>query len=121
MNPRKNILLGKCKWKSDLNAADTIATLRSRADFIPGYSARHHALFVKIDELAAAIKIQKDSGGKVTVFEVHGRVGSFDGRIAGFSGLSDDIPMASQCGERHELGGTIMRAHVRMRARLAMR
>ena len=58
---------------------------------------------------------------KVTVFEVHGRVGSFDGRIAGFSGLSDDIPIASQCGERHELGGTIMRAHVRMRARLAMR
>lgn len=62
-----------------------------------------------------------DSGGKVTVFEVHGRVGSFDGRIAGFSGLSDDIPIASQCGERHELGGTIMRAHVRMRARLVMR
>lgn len=52
----KRILLGECKWKNDLNVADTIATLRSRADLIPGYPERHYALFVKTDELASAAR-----------------------------------------------------------------
>lgn len=50
----KRILLGECKWKNDLNIAGTIATLRSRADLIPGYPEKHYALFVKTDKLAAA-------------------------------------------------------------------
>ena len=57
----KRILLGECKWKNDLNIADTIATLRSRADLIPGYSERHYALFVKTDELASAARERHES------------------------------------------------------------
>ena len=57
----KRILLGECKWKNDLNIAGTIATLRSRADLIPGYSERHYALFVKTDELAATARERHES------------------------------------------------------------
>lgn len=61
----KRILLGECKWKNDLNIADTVATLRSRADLIPRYSPRyserHYALFVKTDELASAARERHES------------------------------------------------------------
>lgn len=57
----KRILLGECKWKNDLNIAGTIATLRSRADLIPGYPEKHYALFVKTDKLAAAARERHES------------------------------------------------------------
>ena len=56
------ILLAECKWKNDLNVAETIATLRSRANLIPGYEKHHFALFVKTDELASIARRQR--GGK---------------------------------------------------------
>lgn len=59
--------------------------------------------------------------GKIAVFKTNRGIGAFHGFIAGFGGPPDDVLIAGQCGERHELGGTIMRAHVRMRARLVMR
>lgn len=46
-------MLGECKWRGDLNVAQTIATLRARADLGKGYADRHSALFLKTDELAA--------------------------------------------------------------------
>ena len=48
----REILVGECKWRSSLNIADTIATLRSRAGLVRGYDRHHLALFVKTDELA---------------------------------------------------------------------
>lgn len=41
---------------SHQNIVGTIATLRSHADLIPGYSEKHYARFVKTDELAAAAR-----------------------------------------------------------------
>lgn len=51
-----SILLGECKWRSQLDVTETIQTLRSRAGLMSDYSdqhaKRHFALFVKTDELA---------------------------------------------------------------------
>lgn len=57
----KRVLLGECKWKNDLNIADTIATLRSHANLIPGYSEKHYARFIKTDKLAAAARERHES------------------------------------------------------------
>ncbi|NMN02454.1 ATP-binding protein [Bifidobacterium panos] len=53
------ILLAECKWKNDLNVSETIATLRSRANLIPGYEKHHFALFVKTDGLASIARRQR--------------------------------------------------------------
>ncbi|MCH3973473.1 DUF234 domain-containing protein [Bifidobacterium tibiigranuli] len=55
-----SILLGECKWRSQLDVTETIQTLRSRAGLMSDYSdqhaKRHFALFVKTDELADAAR-----------------------------------------------------------------
>ncbi|MBT1170650.1 ATP-binding protein [Bifidobacterium sp. SO4] len=56
-----DILLGECKWKSNLDIAQTTATLRARADLVPGYDNRYFALFVKTDELAEAARARGES------------------------------------------------------------
>ena len=66
----------------------------------------------------ATFVIAAASGGKVAFDEVDGCVGSFDGRVTGLRGLSDDVVVTGQGGERHELGGTVMHAHMGMRLRL---
>ncbi|MBT1162013.1 MULTISPECIES: ATP-binding protein [Bifidobacterium] len=57
----KTIMLGECKWKNNLDVAQTITTLRSRAGLIPGYDNRYYALFVKTDELARAARSRNES------------------------------------------------------------
>ena len=50
-------------------------------------------------------------GGEVAFGEIDGGVG----------GLFDDVVVAGESGERHELRGTVVHAHVRTRARAMMR
>ena len=52
-DPRgRRILIGECKWKNELDVAQTMDTLRSRGDLVTGYDDRSFALFVKTEELA---------------------------------------------------------------------
>lgn len=61
-NPEsRTVLLGECKWKESLNVAQTIETLRSRANLIPGYDHRAFALFLKTDELAEIARNRNES------------------------------------------------------------
>ena len=46
---------------SHQNIVGTIATLRSHADLIPGYSEKHYARFVRTDKLAAAARGRHES------------------------------------------------------------
>ncbi|NMM93815.1 ATP-binding protein [Bifidobacterium oedipodis] len=55
------LIAGECKWRSRLNVADTIDTLRSRAEIPKGYSERYLALFVKTQELADIARQRDDS------------------------------------------------------------
>lgn len=48
----KSILIGECKWRSSLDIAQTLETLRGRAGLVRGYDHTSFALFVKTDELA---------------------------------------------------------------------
>ncbi|KFI52597.1 ATP-binding protein [Bifidobacterium biavatii] len=74
-SPRdKTILLGECKWKNTLNIAETTATLRSRADLIPGYGTRHYALFVKTDGLAQTARSRNEPN--LTVWSANDMLGS---------------------------------------------
>ena len=57
----KSILLGECKWKNDLNVADTITALRARTDLVTGYFNRYYALFVKTNELASIARERQES------------------------------------------------------------
>ena len=70
---------------------------------------------------SATFVIAAASGGKVALGEIDGPVGAFHRIIAGLRGLSDDVVVTGQGGERHELGGTVMHAHMGMRLRLVMR
>lgn len=56
-----HILLGECKWRNDVNVAETIATLRGRAKLIPGYTEHRFALFLKTDELARTARERGES------------------------------------------------------------
>ena len=61
------------------------------------------------------------TGEDPTYAHIDGPVGAFHRIIAGLRGLSDDVVVTGQGGERHELGGTVMHAHMGMRLRLVMR
>ena len=63
---------------------------------------------------SATFVIAAASGGKVALGEIDGPVGAFHRIIAGLRGLSDDVVVTGQGGERHELGGTVMHAHMGM-------
>ncbi|MBT1175839.1 ATP-binding protein [Bifidobacterium sp. LC6] len=56
----RNILLGECKWRTNLDISETLHVLRSRADLIPGYTDQHFALFVKTDELAQVARSRNE-------------------------------------------------------------
>lgn len=61
-NPtNKTILLGECKWKNELNVAQTVETLRERTGLAPGYDRTQFALFVTTDELADAARSRNES------------------------------------------------------------
>ena len=57
----EEILLGECKWRNELNVAQTIAQLRAREGLVPGYDHTRFALFVKTDETAAAARQRHES------------------------------------------------------------
>lgn len=61
-NPtNKTILLGECKWKNELNVAQTVETLRERTGLVPGYDRTQFALFVTTDELADSARSRNES------------------------------------------------------------
>ena len=64
---------------------------------------------------------RSSSGGKIAVGEIDGRVGTFHGFTTGLLGPLDNVVVAGQCGERHELGRTIVHAHMRMCFRTVVR
>lgn len=60
-------------------------------------------------------------GGEVAFGEIDGGVGAFHCFVGMGGGLFDDVVIAGESGERHELRGTVVHAHVRTRARAMMR
>ena len=60
-------------------------------------------------------------GGEVAFSEIDGGVGTFHCFVGMGGGLFDDVVVAGKCGEGHELCGSVVRAHVRARARAMMR
>ena len=55
------ILLCECKWRNQLDIAETVGVLRSRANLVPGYGERRYALFMKTDELAGRARGRGES------------------------------------------------------------
>lgn len=60
-------------------------------------------------------------GREVAFGEIDGSVGAFYCFVGMGGGLFYDVIVAGESGERHELRGTVVHAHVRARARAMMR